>query len=132
MTATSPAVLPATLRLGPVHLTVSDLDRSVAFYQDSLGLRVQRREGAVAALGAGGEDLVVLHEEPGARHAGRHAGLYHYALLFPSREELARAVQRLAATRHADRRRVRPRRLGGDLPVRPRRQRDRALRRPPA
>jgi catechol 2,3-dioxygenase len=99
MTATSPAVLPATLRLGPVHLTVSDLDRSVAFYQDSLGLRGQRREDAVAALGAGGEDLVVLHEEPGARHAGRHAGLYHYALLFPSREELARAVQRLAATR---------------------------------
>jgi catechol 2,3-dioxygenase len=99
MTATSPAVLPATLRLGAVHLTVSDLDRSVAFYQDALGLRLDRREEPVAALGAGGEDLVVLHEEPGARPAGRHAGLYHYALLFPSREELARAVQRLAVTR---------------------------------
>jgi catechol 2,3-dioxygenase len=99
MTATSPAVLPATLRLGAVHLTVSDLDRSVAFYQDALGLRLHRREEPVAALGAGGEDLVVLHEEPGARPAGRHAGLYHYALLFPSREELARAVQRLAVTR---------------------------------
>jgi catechol 2,3-dioxygenase len=96
---TPSAVLPATLRLGAVHLTVSDLDRSVGFYQDALGLRQHRREDAVAALGAGDEDLVVLHEEPGARPAGRHAGLYHYALLFPSREELARAVQRLAATR---------------------------------
>jgi catechol 2,3-dioxygenase len=99
MTATFPALLPATLRLGAVHLTVADLDRSVAFYQDALGLRQHRREDPVAALGAGGEDLVVLHEEPGARLAGRHAGLYHYALLFPSRVELARAVQRLAVTR---------------------------------
>jgi catechol 2,3-dioxygenase len=99
-TRTLPAdVLPATLRLGAVHLTVSDLDRSLAFYQDSLGLRLARREDPVAALGAGGEELVVLHEEPGARPAGRHAGLYHYALLFSSREELARAVQRLAVTR---------------------------------
>jgi catechol 2,3-dioxygenase len=99
MPAIQTAQLPATLRLGAVHLTVSDLDRSVAFYQDALGLRQQRREDPVAALGAGGEELVVLHEEPGARPAGRHAGLYHYALLFPSREELARAVGRLAATR---------------------------------
>jgi catechol 2,3-dioxygenase len=91
-------VLPATLRLGAVHLTVTDLDRSVAFYQDSLGLRLHRREDPVAALGTGEEDLVVLHEDPGARPAGRHAGLFHFALLYPSREELARAVQRLAQT----------------------------------
>ena len=56
-------------------------------------------EGAVAAMGVGKEDLLVLYEEPTARHAGRHAGLYHYALLFPSREELARAALRLAATK---------------------------------
>lgn len=94
----SPSVLPATLRQGAVHLTVSDLDRSVAFYEDAVGLRLHRREGGVAAVGVGAEDLLVLHEEPGARRAGRHAGLYHYALLFPSREELARAALRLAAT----------------------------------
>src|SRR5688500_16699699 len=100
MTAIQPApVLPATLRLGAAHLTVSDLDRSVGFYQDALGLRQHRRDDAVAALGTGGEDLLVLHEEPGARPAGRHAGLYHFALLYPTREELARAVQRLAVTR---------------------------------
>ena len=93
------AVLPATLRLGAVHLTVTDLDRSVAFYEDSLGLRLHRREDPVAALGAGDGDLVVLHEEPGAKPAGRHAGLFHFALLYPSRAELARAVQRLALTR---------------------------------
>ena len=104
MTATEPAdgaVLPATLRLGAVHLIVTDLDRSVAFYQDSLGLRLHRRDGAVAALGAGADDLVVLHEEPAARPPGRHAGLFHFALLYPSRDELARAVQRLALTRTA-------------------------------
>ncbi len=91
--------LPATLRLGAVHLTVSDLDRSVAFYREAIGLRLHRREDPVAAMGAGGEDLVVVHEEPGARRAGRHAGLYHYALLYPSRVELAQAALRLATTR---------------------------------
>jgi catechol-2,3-dioxygenase len=43
-TATDPAArLPATLRLGAVHLTVSDLDRSIAFYEGSIGLRLHRR-----------------------------------------------------------------------------------------
>jgi catechol 2,3-dioxygenase len=107
-TPTVPAAAPAsaatgrladTTRLGAVQLTVTNLDRSVAFYQDALGLRLHRREDPVAAMGAGGEDLVVLVEEQDARRAGRHAGLYHFALLVPSREELARALQRLAVTR---------------------------------
>ena len=85
------------LRLGPVHLTVTDLDRSVGFYEDAIGLRTTRREDGQAALGAGGEELLVLEEEPDARPAGRHAGLYHYALLHPSRLELARAMKRLIA-----------------------------------
>ena len=95
----SPSRLPDTLRLGAVHLTVTDLDRSVGFYENSIGLRLHRREDGVAAMGVGGEDLLVLYEEPGAQRAGRHAGLYHYALLFPSREELARAAVRLSATK---------------------------------
>jgi catechol 2,3-dioxygenase len=95
----SPPRLPATLRLGAVHLTVTDLAHSAAFYEDAIGLRLHRREDSVAVMGAGEEDLLVLYEEPGARRAGRHAGLYHYALLFPSREELARAALRLAATK---------------------------------
>jgi catechol 2,3-dioxygenase len=96
--AASPPRLPPTLRLGAVHLTVTDLDRSVAFYEDAIGLRLHSREDSVAVMGAGEEDLLVLYGEPSARRAGRHAGLYHYALLFPSREELAHAALRLAAT----------------------------------
>jgi catechol 2,3-dioxygenase len=96
---TATTALPATLRLGAVHLTVSQLDRSVAWYQRSLGLRVHAHDVETAALGDGTQPVVVLHEDPQARPAGRHAGLYHYALLYPSREELARAALRLSGTR---------------------------------
>src|SRR5215212_4320801 len=92
-------VLPAALRVGVVELTVTDLERSVHFYETAIGLRLHDRTDGRAALGAGGEDLLVLVEDPSARPAGRHAGLYHFALLHPSRLELARAAQRLAATR---------------------------------
>jgi catechol 2,3-dioxygenase len=92
------ARLPDDLRLGPVHLTVTDLDRSIRFYEDAIGLQIQRRDDGAAALGAGADDLLVLVEEPEARPAGRHGGLYHYALLHPSRLELARAAKRLIAT----------------------------------
>src|SRR3954453_16035451 len=88
--APAAAALAEATRLGAVPLTVTDLDRSVAFYQDAIGLRLHRREDPVAAMGAGGEDLVVLVEEQTARRAGRHAGLYHVALLSPSRAALAR------------------------------------------
>jgi catechol 2,3-dioxygenase len=84
---------------GKVSLTVTDLDRSVGFYQDAIGLRVQGRENGTAAMGAGGEDLVVLEENPRARPPGRTSGLYHFALLHPSREELASALRRLAIRR---------------------------------
>ena len=86
-------------RLGAVELTVTDLDRSVPFYEQAIGLRTHARNEGRAALGAGGEDLLVLIEDPDARPAGRQAGLYHFALLHPSRVELARAVGRLAHTR---------------------------------
>jgi catechol 2,3-dioxygenase len=96
---TAAPVLPATLRLGPVDLTVADLDRAVAWYQRALGLRVHRHDASEAELGDGTETVLILHEDPMAGPAGRHAGLYHYALLYPSREELARAALRLMATR---------------------------------
>jgi catechol 2,3-dioxygenase len=99
-TSTAPGhgALPAALRLGAVHLTVTDLDRSVAWYQRALGLRVHRHDVGEAALGAGAADVLVLHEDATAGPAGRHAGLYHYALLLPTREELARAAIRLSET----------------------------------
>jgi catechol 2,3-dioxygenase len=96
---TQTPALPAALRLGAVHLTVASVDRAVAWYQRALGLRVHSHEPTTAELGDGVETVVVLHEDAQARPAGRHTGLYHYALLYPSREELARAALRLAATR---------------------------------
>lgn len=97
---TAPA-LPATLRLGAVDLTVTRLDTSVAWYTTSLGLHVHRHDvdAGVAELGDGSVTSVVLHEDRAARAPGRTAGLYHVALLYPDREELARAALRLAATR---------------------------------
>ena len=99
MTATNQTpTLPATLTLGAVHLTVSDLDRSVAWYQRALGFRVHAQDGTRASLGDGATVTLELYEDPAARPAGRHAGLYHYALLYPTREELARAAVRLSVT----------------------------------
>ena len=98
-TASAAPALPAALRLGAVHLTVSRLDRSVAFYQDAIGLRVRRQDETSAVLGTDAADLVVLVEDPVAKAAGRHAGLYHLALLFPDRLALSQALRRLAVTR---------------------------------
>ncbi len=104
------ALLPDALRLGPVRLAVTDLDRAVDFYTRVIGLTATSRgreetpHGAydVAHLGTGGEDVVVLQAEPGARPAGgkqaRHAGLYHVALNYPTRLELARVLRRIAAS----------------------------------
>lgn len=86
--------------MGAVHLTVSDLSRSLPFYEHVIGLRVHARANGVARLGAGGADLLVLTEQPGARtHLRGHSGLYHFAILVPSRLELARALRRMAEAR---------------------------------
>jgi catechol 2,3-dioxygenase len=84
-----PGIAPAT-RMGAVHLTVADLGRSLEYYQRLLGLQVHGRENGRAHLGAGGEDLLVLHELPGAEPALHNTGLFHFALLVPSRHDLAR------------------------------------------
>jgi len=82
-------------RLGPVELTAANLDRLVPFYQDLLGLRQQLREAGRAELGAGGETLLRLIERPQARRVRGTTGLYHLAVLVPSRRELARVIARL-------------------------------------
>ena len=76
-------------RMGPVHLTVADMERSLTFYRESVGLVPGERKGARVELGSGERTLVVLTEEPGARPAVGHTGLYHFALLVPERRELA-------------------------------------------
>lgn len=75
--------------MGEVHLTVADLERSLDWYRDAIGLQVRDEEGSAVRLGAGGEDLLVLREEPGARPADRYSGLFHFALLLPERRALA-------------------------------------------
>jgi catechol 2,3-dioxygenase len=84
--------------LGAVTLTVGDLDLQTAFYRDAIGLRELRRAGGVVELGASGsgEPLVVLAGDPDAPpRPPRTTGLFHLALLVPSRRELARSIHRV-------------------------------------
>ncbi|HEY8316572.1 MAG TPA: VOC family protein [Gaiellaceae bacterium] len=81
-------IAPAT-HMGAVELSVSDLDRSLEYWQRVVGLRVLSRENGNASLGADTE-LVRFVEEPGALPADGHTGLYHVALLVPDRPSLAR------------------------------------------
>lgn len=81
--------------LGYAHLTVTDLDRSLAFYQQALGLQIYTRESHSVTLGTGESILLVLTENPQAMNPGRSTGLYHFALKLPTRLELARFVQHL-------------------------------------
>src|SRR5436190_12951727 len=90
---------PAT-RLGHVHLTVANLDHQITFYENALGYKLHWRDGSSAGLGTGKEDLLRLTEVPGARRPRGTTGLYHFAVLFPSRRELARAMARLFALRY--------------------------------
>ncbi len=92
--------LPSATRLGPVHLQVASLDRSLAWYEGVLGLRLVERTETTALLAAQADvhALVVLHERAGARamtSRGR-LGLYHFAILLPDRASLGRFVVHLA------------------------------------
>jgi catechol 2,3-dioxygenase len=94
--------LPAGTHPGRVRLQVSDLERSVAYYEHVLGLRVlSPPAGGQAELGPvdGARVLVELHERRGARPLQRHRsiGLYHFALLVPDRPVLGRFVQHALA-----------------------------------
>jgi catechol 2,3-dioxygenase len=75
--------------MGAVHLTVSDLGRSIGYYERVIGLQVHERGDGCATLGVGEEDLLVLVERPGARPVRGYCGLYHFALLLPRRKDLA-------------------------------------------
>lgn len=90
------STIPAETSLGPVALTVSDLSRSLDFYRQHLGLQVHRQQDNEAFLGVGAEDLLRLLERPGARSVRGVAGLYHFAILVPSRLELAHVLRNFA------------------------------------
>lgn len=90
--------LPAETHIGQVRLAVSNLDRSVKFYEQQLGFKMHQRQNGMAVLGAGGPDLLTLVEEPGEKRVEGTTGLYHLAILTPSRQALARSIRRLAET----------------------------------
>lgn len=96
-------IAPGT-RIGHVHLKVADLDRALAFYCGVLGFQLMQRYGAQAAfISAGGyhhhiglntwESLGGTPPPPG------HTGLYHTAILYPTRADLANALRRLRSAR---------------------------------
>lgn len=89
--ADAAAALPS-VAIGPVTLTVADLERSVAYYRDIVGLRVLQRSDGGTDLGVEGA-LLRLREEPDVLPDTESAGLFHLALLVPQRADLAAWVQ---------------------------------------
>lgn len=87
--------------IGAVYLTVRNLERMLEFYQKNIGFIMQQREDGTARLGASsdGPHLLVLIENPDALHVQRTTGLYHFAILTPSRFDLARSLKHLTETR---------------------------------
>jgi catechol 2,3-dioxygenase len=96
----TPRPIAAQTRIGHVHLKVSDLERAIRFYRDVLGLEITQRYGRQAAfLSAGGYHhhigLNTWESAGGSPPAPGTTGLYHLAILYPSRADLAEAMRRL-------------------------------------
>src|SRR5215211_5324902 len=86
--------------IGHVHLKVEDLERSVKFYTDVIGFKVMQRWGQSAAFLSSGNyhhhlGLNTWESRGGPPSPRRAAGLYHFAILYPNRVELARALKRI-------------------------------------
>ena len=90
------SIHPATL-MGHVALTVANLENQIAFYTQMLGFKLHWQEGDRAGLGTGERELLRLTQETNLKRYRGVTGLYHFAVLFPNRRELARAVARLFA-----------------------------------
>jgi catechol 2,3-dioxygenase-like lactoylglutathione lyase family enzyme len=89
----SVSIDPAT-EVGMLALTVADLERSLSFYTEAIGLTLLDRGASSAALGVQGRPLLKLQEQPGAtpwpRGGRSYTGLYHFAILMPTRADLGR------------------------------------------
>ena len=89
-------------RIGHVHLKVADLDRAIGFYSGVLGFEIMQKYGTQAAfLSAGGYHhhigLNTWESRNGTPPPAGHTGLYHTAILYPTRRDLADALKRLMA-----------------------------------
>jgi catechol 2,3-dioxygenase len=89
--------------MGRVALAVAELARSLDYYQSRIGLKILDQSAHHASLGVEGRELLWLHEEPGIKpFPGRgYSGLYHYAILLPSRQALGVELRHLAETKTA-------------------------------
>src|SRR5262245_5663529 len=100
--ATNDPIDPGT-SIGAVRLAVADLDRMRDFYEGAIGLKTVpggQGDREIVRLGAGGLALVELEADPDAGpRPPRTSGLFHQAILVPSRADLARALQRIADAR---------------------------------
>jgi catechol 2,3-dioxygenase len=86
-------------KIGHVALTVADMQRALAFYEDVLGFAAERGGHEVALRAGSGEPLILLTELPGARpKPQRTTGLYHYAIRLPDRVSLALVLRQLQRT----------------------------------
>jgi catechol 2,3-dioxygenase len=100
-----PYIVPAKTRIGHVHLKVSDLDRSLAFYRDLLGFELTMMYGDQAAfISAGGYHHHIglnTWQSKNAAPAQKHGvGLYHTAILYPTRRDLAVIFDRLRTAQY--------------------------------
>ena len=93
--------LPAATHVGGVHLQVSDIARSITYYEQVLGLQVHFATNDTAALGAhDGDPLVWVQTSGGVKPARRGAlGLFHFAILLPERAALGRLAAHLSTIR---------------------------------
>jgi catechol 2,3-dioxygenase len=99
-TTNSTEPVDSRVRIGHIHLKVADLERALGFYRDVLGFQVTQRMGTQAAfLSAGGYHHHIglnTWESAGGKPPPPGAtGLYHVAILYPTRAELADALRRL-------------------------------------
>lgn len=91
------ATLPSETKLGVVHLKVSDLKNQVAFYSQALKLTVHKQDENEAILGDINNPLLHLHRHDNLKRYHDTTGMYHFALLYPSEKELAKAIGWLGA-----------------------------------
>ncbi|RYD53443.1 MAG: glyoxalase [Sphingobacteriales bacterium] len=97
--------LPKQTRIGHVHLKVSDLDRALGFYQELLGFEITARYGSQAVfISAGGYHhhigLNTWHSKGAPPAPVNGVGLYHTAILYPTRKDLAAILQRLLKAKY--------------------------------
>ncbi|GAB4418656.1 MAG: VOC family protein [Anaerolineales bacterium] len=87
---------------GYIHIKVANLENQIPFYKTALGLQLNWRKDKTVAMGVSGRDLVHMTQiENGKRYRGV-TGMYHFAILFPNRRELARVIARLFAMKYTN------------------------------